>query len=117
MKFKNTLRCAAVALAIGLQSSFALAAYPDQPVKIVVPFPAAGSTDLVTRALAVELGAALNQQVVVDNKAGAGSLIGIKAVILNRAVIGKGCGLRGAPDGFSPPRKPFRRVSRRSRRA
>jgi tripartite-type tricarboxylate transporter receptor subunit TctC len=50
--------------------------YPSQTIKVVVPFPAGGSTDLVTRALAVELAAALKQNVVVDNKAGAGSLVG-----------------------------------------
>ena len=63
---------------------FAVAAssadYPNQPIKIVVPFPAGGSTDLVTRALAVELEAALKQTILVDNKAGAGSLLGSEFV-------------------------------------
>lgn len=54
--------------------------YPVQPIRVVVPFPAGGSTDLVTRALAVELGAVLKQSVVVDNKAGAGSLLGSELV-------------------------------------
>lgn len=54
--------------------------YPVQSIRVVVPFPAGGSTDLVTRALAVELGAVLKQSVVVDNKAGAGSLLGSELV-------------------------------------
>ena len=59
--------------------------FPSQPVRIIVPFPAGGSTDLVTRALATELGAALQQSVVVENKAGAGSLIGSEFVIKSPA--------------------------------
>ena len=54
--------------------------YPSQPIKVIVPFPAGGSTDLVTRALAVELAVVLKQTVVVDNKAGAGSLLGSEFV-------------------------------------
>lgn len=54
--------------------------FPAQAIRLVVPFPAGGSTDLVTRALATELGAALKQSVIVDNKAGAGSLLGSEFV-------------------------------------
>jgi tripartite-type tricarboxylate transporter receptor subunit TctC len=73
-------RRGATALALALGSALALAAYPDQPIKLIVPFPAAGSTDLVARAVAADLGAALGQTVVVENKAGAGSLIGSEFV-------------------------------------
>ena len=76
-----TLRRWAAAAVLGMWGAAAQAAdFPSQPIRLVVPFPAGGSTDLVTRALAVELGAVLKQSVVVDNKAGAGSLLGSELV-------------------------------------
>jgi len=85
---KKTLHALA-ACVLGLSGTLAQAAFPDQPIKLVVPFPAGGSTDLVARTVAVELATVLGQQVVVDNKPGAGSLIGSELVA------------KAAPDGYT----------------
>lgn len=54
--------------------------FPDKPLRLVVPFPAGGPTDIVARPFALLLGQALRQQVIVDNKGGAGGIIGADAV-------------------------------------
>ena len=65
---------------VGRAWSQAAASWPDRPVRVVVPYPPAGSTDVLTRILCERLGAALGQPFVVENRAGAGGNIGIDAV-------------------------------------
>jgi len=54
--------------------------YPDRPIKMIVPFPPGGPIDTMGRLVAQNLSAVLGQQVVIDNRPGAGSTIGTKAV-------------------------------------
>lgn len=63
--------------------------WPDKPVTIVVPFPAGGSTDMVARAMAQQMGDKLGQNFVVDNRPGATGTLGAGAV------------KRAAPDGYT----------------
>ena len=69
-----------LSLAAGALLSFAGAAaaqpFPSKPVTIVVPFAAGSGTDSITRILGQHLATALNQSVVVENKAGASGVIG-----------------------------------------
>jgi tripartite-type tricarboxylate transporter receptor subunit TctC len=67
----------AAGLALTLAATLAHAqSWPVKPVKMIVPFPAGGPTDVLTRALSDKLSTALGQPVVVDNKPGAGGAIG-----------------------------------------
>jgi tripartite-type tricarboxylate transporter receptor subunit TctC len=85
----------AAALLIALSSLAATpalaaeAAYPSRPIRIIVPFAPGGSTDIVARIVAQKLTEAWGQQVVVDNRAGAGGNIGM------------GLGAQSTPDGYT----------------
>src|SRR5437762_3386132 len=65
------------------------AQYPNKPVRVVVPFPAGSSTDIVTRVLANSVSQSIGQQLVVDNKAGADGAIAAAEVA------------KAAPDGYT----------------
>jgi len=67
----------------------ALAFYPERPVRIVVPFAPGGGTDVVARTLAQEMSRDLGVSVVIENKPGAGTIIGTQAVAVS------------APDGYT----------------
>ena len=54
------------------------AGWPEKPVRIIIPWPPGGSTDIVGRVLAAELTNRLKQQVLIDNRAGAGSIVGLQ---------------------------------------
>src|SRR6478736_10103792 len=56
------------------------ATYPDRLIRIVVPFPPGGGTDIVTRRLGEAMAAELGQPVIIENKPGAGTIIGTAAV-------------------------------------
>ncbi|ARP79706.1 hypothetical protein CAL12_01945 [Bordetella genomosp. 8] len=74
MKFLQST-CAAAVLAAATVAP-AGAAYPEQPIKVIVPYTAGGSSDVIARAISDELSAELGQSVIVENRAGAGSMIG-----------------------------------------
>ena len=63
-------------LMMPLRESEAASAYPDRPIRLIVPFPPGGGTDLVSRTIQPALEARLGQQVVIDNRGGAQGLLG-----------------------------------------
>lgn len=84
-----TLGMLSAAACIGPAFAQSAADYPNRPVKIIVPFPPGGTSDIMGRLIADELGKQFKQSFVVDNKAGAGGVIGTEAAA------------RAAPDGYT----------------
>lgn len=70
----------AISLALAAASVGAQTAYPDRPIKVIVPFPPAGGTDVLTRLIANEVTLKKKWTFVVDNRPGAGGNIGLEAV-------------------------------------
>ena len=70
-----------VAAINGPQAEAAGPAYPTRPIRMVVPFPPGGATDLLARVLAQRLGESLGQQVVVDNRPGDGGTLGSRLML------------------------------------
>ena len=67
------------ACGVGLATQVCAQSYPDKPIKMIVPFPPGGPIDTMARLTAGDLGTRLGQQVIVENRPGAGSTIGFKA--------------------------------------
>jgi tripartite-type tricarboxylate transporter receptor subunit TctC len=77
MKRIAFLATAAVALALPLAAT---AQYPNKPIKLIVPLAAAGTGDTLARTVGEEMGKILGQPVVIDNRPGAGGLVGTELV-------------------------------------
>ena len=77
---RQILKLTLAAMAVGFPFGALAQTWPTKPLRLVVPFPAGGATDIISRTIAQKLGAALGQQVVVDNKPGAGGSIGADIV-------------------------------------
>src|SRR3546814_836249 len=67
------------AMLAGGQTSIAQAAYPNKPIKLIVPFPAGGPTDAMARIVSEKLTHSLGQTVIVENRGGAGGVIATEA--------------------------------------
>lgn len=79
----------AAVLAIGAPLLQAHAAYPDKPIRLIVPFPAGGAGDTMARTLGERLTSELGQQIIIDNRGGAGGATAAEAAV------------RSAPDGYT----------------
>ncbi|WP_028998903.1 Bug family tripartite tricarboxylate transporter substrate binding protein [Azohydromonas australica] len=88
MAFRKLFAAVGTVLALGM-GLHAQAAYPEKPIRLMVPWPAGGSSDAVARVIARHLQDRLKQPVIVDNKAGASGNIGTAEVA------------RAAPDGYT----------------
>src|SRR5688572_38279 len=89
MNSTKTMLAAVLALLSLAAPALAQDKYPSRPIRMIVPYPPGGSTDPAGRAFAAWLSEAFGQQVVVDNRPGAG------------ATIGHGLGAKATPDGYT----------------
>jgi len=89
MKLKKVWTMLVLPFAMAVATGLAHAAYPEHVIKIVAPYSAGGSSDLIARIIGDQLGAELGQPVVVENKPGAGSMLGTAYVAQSK------------PDGYT----------------
>jgi tripartite-type tricarboxylate transporter receptor subunit TctC len=89
MKLRSLLSAMVVLIITSVGAAAHAQNYPTKPIKIVVPFPAGGTTDILARAVGFELTKAWGQQVIIDNRPGAGGNIGSEMVA------------KSAPDGYT----------------
>ncbi len=85
---RRALLTAALAVSVSIATATAQQ-YPLKPVRFIVPFAPGGGTDIVARIVAQKAGEILKQPIIVDNRGGAGGLIGTELAV------------RAAPDGYT----------------
>src|SRR6185369_16110117 len=83
------ISAALAATSFGIAGTAWAQAYPNKPVRLVVPFAPGGTTDIVARVVSDKIGQQLGQTMIVENKAGVGSSIGANEIA------------KSAPDGYS----------------
>jgi tripartite-type tricarboxylate transporter receptor subunit TctC len=86
---RRTAIAAALAAPLAAPAARAQESFPSRPVRFIVPFGAGGPSDIVARLLAPHMAATLGQPVVVENRAGAGGVVGVDAIA------------KAAPDGYT----------------
>src|SRR3954468_12562757 len=86
--FLQALACLAAAL-FATSSALAQDSYPNRPIRIIVPFPPGGGTDIVSRTVAAKMTESWKQPVVVENRPGGNTLIGAEAAA------------KSPPDGYT----------------
>ena len=107
MQRRTLIRTALASLAAGLPAlpAFAQGQWPTgKSITYLVPFPAGGTTDVLARLIGQKLGPALNTNVIVDNKGGAGGSVGSEMCIRDRPSTGPSfCPIRRASTSVVPP--------------
>ncbi len=89
MKTLGTIVAAVLTAAAWTCAPVLAQGYPNRPITLVVPYPPGGSTDLLARSVAQRMGESMGQRIIVENRSGAGG------------VVGSGFAARAAPDGYT----------------
>src|SRR5437868_7621992 len=88
-KIISVIAVAGLLSALSTGTALAQSTYPVKPIRFIVPFPAGSGTDIIARLVAIKLSESLKQQVVIDNRPGASTIIGTEIVA------------KAPPDGYT----------------
>ena len=85
MKRRHALAAAGALMTLAAPGAWAQGAYPNKPVRLIVPFAPGGTTDIIARIVAEKMAPAMGQSVIVENKGGGGGLIGATEIVKSPA--------------------------------